>query len=127
MPRNASKIVPKDSRLRLVSNNNLPIDVMRKATEVAKRRFKPESITFLNRATGQRGNVQGITDGLETEDLRNIEIQEELIKEYLKDFEVDDDLMKRVLDLNLKYNKIAERERRGVKKYKLAPSIYRVG
>jgi DNA repair exonuclease SbcCD ATPase subunit/DNA repair exonuclease SbcCD nuclease subunit len=108
MPRNASKIVPKDSRLRLVSNNNLPIDVMRKATEVAKRRFKPESITFLNRATGQRGNVQGITDGLETEDLRNIEIQEELIKEYLKDFEVDDDLMKRVLDLNLKYNKIAE-------------------
>ena len=108
MPRNASKVVPKDARLRLVSNNNLPIDVMRKATEVAKRRFKPESITFLNRATGQRGNVQNITDGLETEDLRNIEIQEELIKEYLKDFEVDDDLMKRVLDLNLKYNKIAE-------------------
>jgi len=108
MPRNASKIVPSDARLRLVSNNNLPIDVMRKATEVAKRRFKPESITFLNRATGQRGNVQSITDGLETEDLRNIEIQEELIKEYLKDFEVDGDLMKRVLDLNLKYNKIAE-------------------
>jgi DNA repair exonuclease SbcCD ATPase subunit/DNA repair exonuclease SbcCD nuclease subunit len=108
MPRNASKIVPKEARLRLVSNNNLPIDVMRKATEVAKRRFKPESITFLNRATGQRGNVQGITDGLETEDLRNIGIQEDLIKEYLKDFEVDDDLMRRVLDLNLKYNKIAE-------------------
>ena len=108
MPRNASKVVPRDARLRLVSNNNLPIDVMRKATEVAKRRFKPESINFLNRATGQRGNVQNITDGLETEDLRNMEIQEELIKEYLKDFEVDSNLMKRVLDLNLKYNKIAE-------------------
>ena len=108
MPKNASKIVPSVSRLRLVSNNNLPLDVMRKAIEVAKRRFKPESITFLNRATGQRGNVQNITDGLETEDLRDIQIQEELIKEYLKDFEVEDDLMKRVLDLNLKYNKIAE-------------------
>ena len=108
MPKNAAKIVPSDARLRLVSNNNLPLDVMRKAIEVAKRRFKPESITFLNRASGQRGNVQNITDGLETEDLRNIQIQEELIKEYLKDFEVDDDLMKRVLDLNLKYNKIAE-------------------
>ena len=108
MPRNAAKIVPSDARLRLVSNNNLPLDVMRKAIEVAKRRFKPESIAFLNRASGQRGNVQNITDGLETEDLRNIQIQEELIKEYLKDFEVDDDLMNRVLDLNLKYNKIAE-------------------
>ena len=108
MPRNAAKIVPSDARLRLVSNNNLPLDVMRKAIEVAKRRFKPESIAFLNRASGQRGNVQNITDGLETEDLRNIQIQEELIKEYLKDFEVDDYLMNRVLDLNLKYNKIAE-------------------
>jgi DNA repair exonuclease SbcCD ATPase subunit/DNA repair exonuclease SbcCD nuclease subunit len=108
MPKNAAKVVPSDARLRLVSNNNLPLDVMRKAIEVAKRRFKPESITFLNRASGQRGDVQNITDGLETEDLRNIQIQEELIKEYLKDFEVDDDLMKRVLDLNLKYNKIAE-------------------
>lgn len=108
MPKNASKVVPSDARLRLVSNNNLPLDVMRKAIEVAKRRFRPESITFLNRASGQRGNVQDITDGLETEDLRNIQIQEELIKEYLKDFEVDNDLMKRVLDLNLKYNKIAE-------------------
>jgi len=108
MPRNASKKIPSTARLRLVSNNNLPLDVMRKAVEVAKRRFKPESITFLNRATGQRGDVQNITDGLETEDLRNIQIQEELIKEYLKDFEVDEELMKRVLDLNLKYNKIAE-------------------
>jgi DNA repair exonuclease SbcCD ATPase subunit/DNA repair exonuclease SbcCD nuclease subunit len=108
IPSTAAKKVPQSARLRLVSNNNLPIDVMRKAIDVAKRRFKPESITFLNRASGQRGNVQNITDGLGTEDLRNIQIQEELIKEYLKDYEVKDDLMKRVLNLNLKYNKIAE-------------------
>ena len=100
--------IPNKSRLRLVSNNNLPLDVMRKAIDVASRRFKPESISFLNRASGQRGNVEDITNGLEVEDLRNIKIQESLIKGYLKDYEVNDELMKRVLDLNLKYNKIAE-------------------
>ena len=31
---------------------------MRKAVEVAKHRFKPESITFLNRAAGERGTVE---------------------------------------------------------------------
>ena len=108
LPTDATEVIPPMSRLRLVSANNLPLDVMKKAMEVAKRRFKPESIKFLNRATGQGGSVQNITDGLETEDLRDIQIQEELIKEYLKDFEVDGELMDRVLNLNLKYNKIAE-------------------
>jgi len=108
MPSNANEVIPPMSRLRLVSANNLPLDVMKKAMEVARQRFKPESIKFLNRATGQGGSVQNITDGLETEDLRDLQIQEELIKEYLKDFEVDGELMDRVLNLNLKYNKIAE-------------------
>ena len=108
MPPNASQIVPPFSRLRLVSTNNLPIDVMKKAIDVANQRFNPESIKFLNRAAGQGRNSQSITDGLESEDLRDVQIQETLIREYLKDFEATDELMERVLNLNLKYNKIAE-------------------
>ena len=100
--------VAEKCRLRLVSNNNLPLDVMRKAMDVAKRRFKPESISFLNRASGERGTVEDITNGLEVEDLRDLNIQENLIKEYLKDYEVEDEVMNKVLDLNLKYNKMAE-------------------
>lgn len=106
MPRGIQ--VPSHARLRLVSNNNLPIGVMRKAMDVAQRRFKPETVTFLNRAAGKRGSVEGSTEGLQTEDLRNIEIQEKLIREYLTDYEVEEDLMTRVLNLNLRYNKIAE-------------------
>jgi len=100
--------VPGSCRLRLVSNNNLPLDVMKKALDVANRRFKPESISFLNRASGKRGNVEDLTKGLGMDDLRDIKIQEKLIQEYLKDYEVEDDVLKRVLDLNLKYNKEAE-------------------
>ena len=106
MPRNID--VPTGARLRLVSNNNLPLDIMRRAMDIAKHRFKPESISFLNRASGQRGNVEDITNGLKTENLRDPKIQEELIDEYLKDYQVPSETMEKVYDLNRAYNKIIE-------------------
>jgi len=106
MPKNTS--IPSGARLRLVSNNNLPLDVMRRAVDIAKHRFKPESISFLNRASGERGSVEGLTDGLKTENLRDISVQEELIDEYLVDFEVPPETMEKVYELNEKYNKLVE-------------------
>ena len=96
------------ARVRLVSNNNLPLSTMKKAVEVAKHRFKPESITFLNRAAGERGNVDEFADGLRNDNLRDIAVQEELIREYLKDFQADEELIERVLKLNSKYNTTVE-------------------
>ena len=106
MPKNIS--IPNGARLRLVSNNNLPLDVMRRAVDIAKHRFKPESISFLNRASGERGSVDGLTDGLKTENLRDISVQEELIDEYLVDFEAPEETIEKVYELNKKYNKIVE-------------------
>ena len=106
MPRKID--VPIGARLRLVSANNLPLNVMRKAMDVAKHRFKPESISFLNRASGERGNVQDITDGLKSENLRDPKVQEELISEYLKDFQTPSDTLEKVYELNGAYNKIIE-------------------
>jgi hypothetical protein len=56
--------VPANARLRIVSDNNLSLDVMRKAVDVARHKFKPESISFLNRSAGKRGSVEEIADGL---------------------------------------------------------------
>ncbi len=95
--------IPSTSRLRLVSNNNLPLDIMRKAVEVAKHRFKPESITFLNRAAGERGTVE-IGTGFKVENLRDKGVQENLIREYLTDYEPSEEMLERVFDLNRKYN-----------------------
>jgi DNA repair exonuclease SbcCD ATPase subunit/DNA repair exonuclease SbcCD nuclease subunit len=106
MPKGLS--VKKGARLRLVSNNNLSLEAMRKAVDVAKQRFKPDTITFLNRAAGQRGNVEEITDSIQQDDMRNPEIQEELIREYLVDYQASEELMKKVLDLNTLYIKKAE-------------------
>jgi len=108
MPKNTK--IPSGARLRLVSNNNLPLDVMKRAVGIAKHRFKPESISFLNRASGERGNVEELTDGLKTENLRDIKVQEELISEYLKDYHITDEILESVCELNRKYNVIIEKE-----------------
>ena len=108
MPRGTK--IPPGARCRLVSNNNLPLDVMRKAVEVAKHRFKPESITFLNRAAGERGTVE-IGAGFKVENLRDKGVQENLIREYLVDYQPTEEMLERVFELNRKYNsKIEETE-----------------
>ena len=106
IPRKAS--VPARARLRIVSDNNLPLDVMRKAVDVARHKFSPESISFLNRSAGKRGNVEEITDGIGLQNLRDPEIQQELISEYLKDYQVKPDVMSTIYELNSKYNQQVE-------------------
>ncbi len=98
------------ARLRLVSNNSLPLDKLRRAMDVAKSRFKPEAITFLNRSSDQRGSVENLTTGLIKEDLRDVSVQEEFIDEFLKDYEIDDELLERVYALNRKFNTLAEQD-----------------
>ena len=108
MPRGTD--IPEGARLRLVSNNNLPLNVMKRAMDIAKHRFKPETVTFLNRAAGDRGDVSEITDSIKTENLRDINLQEELIDEYLKGYQVDAATLERIYELNRKYKKMVEDE-----------------
>ena len=107
LPKNVK--VPASARLRIVSNNSIPVNKLRKAVDVAKVLFKPETITFLNRTAGQRGQVQGVVE-LTQEDLRDISVQRKLIKEYLKDYKPEEDTLQTVFDLNDKYNRIAQQE-----------------
>tara|TARA_R110000824_G_scaffold199485_2_gene383438 strand:+ start:802 stop:3909 length:3108 start_codon:yes stop_codon:yes gene_type:complete len=106
MPRGLK--VPPNARLRVVCNNNLPLGDMRRALSIAKRRFKPESISFLNRAAGDRGSVEDLAKEIRSENLRDIKVQEELMKEYLKGYQLSPEALEKVFELNRKYNKIVE-------------------
>ena len=99
---------PEGARVRLVSANNLPLHVMKRAISIAEHRFKPERVTYLNRAAGERGNVEEHTSNLAIDNLRDPSVQETLIEEYLKDFNPTQEQLEKVYELNKKYNRAIE-------------------
>ena len=106
LPKNAK--VSEGSRLRLVSNANISLDAMRRAVDVARHRFNPESVTFLSRAG--TGKDDGDSTPFIKENLRDINVQNRMIEEHLGDYELEDEVMDRVISLNAKYNSIVESE-----------------
>ena len=98
---------PEGARLRLVIQNSISSNALKKAVDVARKTYKPESISVINKSS----TVDGVTvsEDFKKEDLRDIAVQENLIREYLKDYNINEELDKRVIDLNKKYNEIAEK------------------
>ena len=93
----------KGARIRLIADSSLSIDQVKKATEMVKHKFKPESVTFLNRATS-RGSVDVDDGDVEKLNLRDIKVQEALIEEYLEPYNLSEEELEDVLKLNKKYN-----------------------
>ena len=104
LPRNKP---PAGARVRIVSEENVSLDKVRKAIEVIKFNYSPESVTYLNRAAGKQIQVDA-PSGLKKEDLRDIKVQESLMAEYLKEFDLSSDMLDKVYDLNRAYNKQIE-------------------
>ena len=90
------------ARLRLVANHGIPLAKLKRAVDVAKKRFRPEAITFLNRTAGDRGSVN-VGDDFKKENLRDVAVQEGLIKQYLEDYEIEDDVLQQVYKINRTY------------------------
>tara|TARA_B100000085_G_scaffold193893_1_gene177782 strand:+ start:2769 stop:5906 length:3138 start_codon:yes stop_codon:yes gene_type:complete len=98
---------PIGARLRIVSEDNVSLDKVRKAVDVVKYRYNPESVTYLNRLAGQQIRVEA-PEGLRQQDLRDIKTQESLMESYLKEFEASPQVLNKVYELNRKYNKEIE-------------------
>ena len=100
--------VPVGCRLRLIGSNLIPPIKMKRAMDFAKVKWRPTSVSFSVK-TGYKGNEKtNLSDALKKENLRDITVQEKYIRKYLKDMELDDGIMDKVLELNRKYNHIVE-------------------
>ena len=98
---------PKGARLRIVSENNVSLDKVRKAVDIAKYKYNPESVTYLNRAAGKQIKVAA-PEGLEKQDLRDIKTQESLMAKYLEEYEATEEVLQKVYELNKSFNKQIE-------------------
>jgi len=108
MPKNID--IPKGARVRLLSENHLPLDTIRRAIDIAKTRFKPEAITYLNRSSGQRIDIEELTKSLIKEDLRDITVQEDLIGKYLQEYQADKKTVEKIFAINRVYKTKVEEE-----------------
>jgi len=95
--------VPKNSRLRLISNYNLPLVKLRMACDYANARWSAYSINFVNKA-GYSSGATVEQDG-KTINMRDENTQEKYIKAFLSDKEISEDVLDRVLKLNREYSK----------------------
>ena len=95
----------KNARVRLIAENNLPIETIRRVIDQTKYQYSPENVSFLSRATN-KGNISEQHTKLFSENLRDVTVQEKLIKEYLKDYNLKKEILNRIFELNKKYNSV---------------------
>jgi len=101
--------IPSGARVRLVSENSISLDKMRRAVDIVKFKCDPESVTYLNRAASKKLSLENSAESAQ-KDLRDIKVQEELIQEYLKEYEASESVMRKVLELNQKFNTMVEQK-----------------
>jgi len=100
--------IKKGARVRIVADKNVTLEKVKKATEVVKSRFQPESVTFVNKAVISKASADEISSITHTDNLRDIGVQERLIRDYLKDFKAEEEVIGKVLDLNKKLSSALE-------------------
>ena len=101
LPRNLDTQI--GSRLRIVTRHKVSLDKIRRVMDITKSRFKPESLSFVNKAGLKRDSVN-VDDLGGTENLRDPAVQERLIREYLKEYKPDTKTLEKVFQLNSRYD-----------------------
>jgi len=100
--------LPVGSRIRLNTFYNLTADRVKNAIDAVKTRFKPESVTFVSKALTNKENLEKVSNLSRIMNLRDVSVQEELIAEYLKQYNPSTEMLDGVYELNRKYNSQVE-------------------
>ena len=97
--------VPRGSRLRLVSKYNLPVAKLKRACDYAQVKWKPYSVSFINKAS--HSSMGSLANGKlgKAINMRDEKNQEKFLIEFLKTKEVEREIKDRVLELSREYLK----------------------
>ncbi|MCW4031009.1 MAG: metallophosphoesterase family protein [Candidatus Bathyarchaeota archaeon] len=103
LPKNLK--IKEGSRVRLIAENRTSISNQRRLMDAVRSRFKPQRVTFFNKGMSGAPSAAMIADGVELSNLRDEKVQDLLIEEFLKDYNVEKEVLDDVKSLNSKYNK----------------------
>ena len=96
------------SKLRLISYLQLSSDEITRALDDAREFYRPESVTFLSKAGKYESVERDLSSKTYKENLRDIEVQNKLMEEYLTEYELTKGELQQIYDLNKKYNTYIE-------------------
>jgi DNA repair exonuclease SbcCD ATPase subunit/DNA repair exonuclease SbcCD nuclease subunit len=92
------------ARIRILAENNISVDKVKKATDIVKTTYKPESVSFVNKATALKKQHGDDGLGSNNENLRDISVQEGLIKEYLASYKVPEQTLQTIFEINKRFS-----------------------
>ena len=95
--------VPKNSRLRLVCEHNLPIAKLKRACDYAKVKWDCFSVSFVNNYSGPHSSVKVATG--KAINMRDEKNQEKFLREYMENKQIDSSVRERVVELSREYLK----------------------
>ena len=95
--------VPKNARLRLVCNHNLPMAKLKRACDYAQVKWSTYSVSFVNNSTSSN-DVESAKNG-KALNMRNPDNQEKFLREFMEGREIDDSVRDRVVELSRDYLK----------------------
>ena len=96
--------VPRGSRLRLVSNYNLPVAKLKRACDYAQVKWSPHTVSFVNKAAHNSTDGSGLATG-KSINMRDEKNQEKFLLDFLKNKEIEQEIKDRVLELSRDYLK----------------------
>ena len=97
--------VPRGSRLRLISNYNLPVARLKRACDYAQVKWSPYTVSFVNKAAHSSLLGSNGVSGGKSINMRDEKNQEKFLLEFLKNKEIEQEIKDRVLELSREYLK----------------------
>jgi len=95
--------VPKNSRLRLVCNYNLPMAKLKRACDYAQVKWSTHSVSFINNSSAT-GAVSSAKNG-KSLNMRDPKNQEKFLREFMTDQQIENSIREKVIELSREYLK----------------------
>lgn len=106
--------IKEGSVVRVVSSENISYDIVSKTLDIIKIKYKPESVVYVSKISSTGGSLIGSVSDSDRQNLRDVNVQEKLIREFLWDYEPSEEVLQKVFELNRKFNVVVEQDETGV-------------
>ena len=100
--------VPKNAKVRVILEHSIPLDKVEKTIKKIKEVYHPNSVTFINNS--KTLNFKLAKKFSDKENVRDLNVQENYIKEYISEYSPSKKVSDNILNLNKKFSVSTEPE-----------------